>query len=57
MSKKMFALVSTLTTCVSMAAIAIVTFFNPSCAEAVNASISIAEGAAIAICSNFVKEM
>lgn len=57
MTKRMFALVSTLVTCDTMASIAIVTYFNPSCAEAVNASISIAEGAVIAICSNFVKEV
>jgi len=57
MSRKLFNLISTIITCVSMAAIAFVTYFNPGPAEAINSSIAIAEGAAIAICSNFVKEM
>ena len=55
MSKKVYALVSTLTSAAAAAAIGLVTYFNPGCAEAVNASITIAEGAIIAICGNFVK--
>lgn len=55
MSKKTYALVSTLTTAVATAAIGLVTYFNPGYAEAINASITIAEGAVIAICANFVK--
>lgn len=56
MTKKTFALVSTLTSAVAAASIGLVTFFEPSFCAAINASISIAEGAVIAICGNFVKD-
>lgn len=56
MSKKTYALVATLTSAVSAAAVGLVTFFEPEYAAAINASIPIAEGAVIAICGNFVKE-
>lgn len=56
MNKKTFTLVATLTSAVSAAAIGLVTYFAPGNAEAINASISIAEGAVIAICANFTKE-
>ena len=54
MSNKLYTLICTLTTAVAGAAIGIVTYLNPSTAEAINASISIAEGAIIAIVGNFV---
>lgn len=56
MNKKSFNLVATLTTVVATAAIALVTYFEPGNAEAINASISIAESALIAICANFKQE-
>lgn len=56
MDKKTYALLATLTSAAAAAAIGIVTYFNPGCAEAVNASITIAEGAVIAIAANFIKE-
>lgn len=56
MNKKTFTLVSALTTAAATAAIALVTYFNPAWAEAINASITIAEGAIIGICANFVTE-
>ena len=56
MSKRTYALVATLTSAAAAATVGLVTYFNPGCAAAVNASIPIAEGAIIAICGNFVKE-
>lgn len=56
MKKRTYALVATLTSAVAAAAVGLVTYFNPSCAAAVNASIPIAEGAIIAICGNFVTD-
>lgn len=56
MSKKVYALVATITSAIAAIACGLVTFFNPGCAAAINASIPIAEGAIIAICGNFVKE-
>lgn len=56
MSKKVFALVSTLVTAGAAAAIGVVVFIGKGPVEAITASISIAEGAAIAICSKFVNE-
>lgn len=56
MRKKTFTLVSTITTCVSGIAIAVVTYFNPAYCEAINGSIAVAEGAIITICSKFVKD-
>ena len=55
MSNKLYVLICTLTTCVAGAAIGLVTYFNPGPAEAINSSISIAEGAIIAIVANFAK--
>lgn len=54
MNKKTFNLVSAITTGVAGIAIGVVTFFNPAWCEAINASIAVAEGAVIAICSKFV---
>lgn len=56
MSKKTYALIATLTSAAAAAAVGLVTYFNPSCAAAINASIPIAEGAIIAICGNFVTD-
>lgn len=56
MSKKLYALIATITSAVAAVAAGLVTYFNPSCAAAVNASIPVAEGAIIAICGNFVKD-
>lgn len=56
MSKKTYALVATITSAVAAVAVGLVTYFNPGCAAAINASIPIAEGAIIAICGNFVTE-
>lgn len=56
MSKRTYALVATLTSAACAAAIGLVTFFNPGYAEAINASITVAEGAIIAICANFIKQ-
>lgn len=56
MSKKTYALVATLTSAAAAAAIGLVTFFGPGYAEAINASITIAEGAIIGICANFITE-
>lgn len=56
MTKRVYALVATLTSAVAAAAVGLVTFFDPAYAAAINASIPIAEGAIIAICGNFVKD-
>ena len=56
MSKKVFTFISAIVTGVAAISVAAVTFFNPNFAEAINASIPIAEGAIIGILSNFVKE-
>lgn len=55
MSKKLFALISCVTSAVSALAVGLVTFFEPSHASAINASIPLIEGCIIAVCSNFVK--
>lgn len=55
MSKKTYALVSTITSAVAAVAAGLVSYFNPPYASAINASIPVAEGAIIAICGNFVK--
>lgn len=55
MSKKVYNLVVGIVGGVEVAAIAIVTFINPSYAVAINASIGIAGTAAIEICNQFVK--
>ena len=54
MSKRLEVLICTLTTCIAGAAIGLVTYFDPAKAAAINSSISIAEGAIIAIVANFV---
>lgn len=56
MTKRVYALVATLTSAAAAAAVGLVTFFDPAYAAAINASIPIAEGAIIAICGNFVKD-
>jgi hypothetical protein len=56
MSKKFYALLSTITTAISAVAIAIVTYFTPEHMAAINASIPVLEGAIITIAGNFVKE-
>lgn len=56
MTGKVYALVSTLTTAVAAAAIGIVVFIGKGNVEAITASISLVEGAVIAICSKFVKD-
>ena len=56
MSKKFYALLSTITTAVSAVAIGIVTYFTPAHMAAINASIPVLEGAIITIAGNFVKE-
>lgn len=56
MNRKLFNLITGIVGGVQAIAIALVTYFNPGCAEAVNASIVIAGTAAIEICSQFVKD-
>ena len=54
MSKRLEVLLCTLTGALASASIGLVTYFNPSTAEAINSSISIAEAAIITILGNFV---
>ena len=56
MNKKMATLISTITGAVATIAIALVTFFAPPMAAAVNASISVASTAVVTIVNNFVVE-
>ena len=56
MSKRLYNFIAALVTAISGAAIATVTFIGPEHAAAINASIPIAEGAIIAILSNFKKD-
>lgn len=56
MSRKLFVLISSIAGAVSAAAIALVTYFNPSMAEAINSSIDVGTVALVTICANFVKE-
>lgn len=56
MTKKTYNLIVGVAGGLSTIAVAVVTFFNPSCAVAVNASIGIGSTAAIEICSQFVKK-
>lgn len=56
MTNKQFLLISTLVTAGVMAAQAVVTFINPAFAVAINESLTLVEGTAIAIMSKFVKE-
>lgn len=55
MSKKVYNLVTAIIGGVEVIAIAIVTFFNPVYAVAINASIGIVGTAAIEVCNQFVK--
>lgn len=54
MSKRLEVLLCTLVGAVASASIGLVTYFNPSTAEAINSSISVAEAAIITILGNFV---
>lgn len=56
MSKKVYNLITGIVTGVEAISIALVTFFNPACAVAVNAAIPIAGTAILAICKLFVKD-
>ena len=53
MDKKTYTLICTLTSAVAAAAIGLVTYFDPAKAAAINSSISIIEGAVIAVVGNF----
>lgn len=56
MNKKLYNLIVGIVGGVSTIAVAMVTFFNPAYAVAINASIGIASTAAIEICAQFVKD-
>ena len=56
MTNKQFLLISTLVTAGVMAAQAVVTFINPAFAVAINESLTLVEGTAIAIMSKFVNK-
>lgn len=56
MKKKTFNLISGIVGGVEAVAVALVTFFNPNYAAAINASIVIAGTAVTEICALFVKE-
>lgn len=56
MSKKTFNLIAGITTGVAAIGAAVVTFFNPPYCAAINASITVVEGAVVTICSKFVKD-
>lgn len=56
MSKKIFNLVTGIVTGIEAISIALVTFFNPSCAIAVNTAIPIVGTAILSVCKLFVKE-
>lgn len=53
MNKKVYALIGGLTTAVAGAAIALVTYFEPAAASAINAAIEVAAGAVMTICGLF----
>lgn len=55
MSKKVYNLITGIIGGVEVISIAIVTFFNPAYAVAINASIGIVGTAAIEVCGQFVK--
>lgn len=55
MSKKLYALIGGLTTAVSGAAVAVVTYCAPENVGAINSAIGVAEGAVITICGLFVE--
>lgn len=54
MSKKTFALISGITTAVTTAAIAWVTYYEPTNATAINTAIGIIAGAITQVCNLFV---
>lgn len=56
MSKKTFVLVSSIIGGCETISVALVTYFNPASATAINSSIVIVGTAAIDVCSQFVKE-
>ena len=56
MSKKVFALITGLTSPICAAGIVLVTFFNPKYAEAINGTISLFEGFIIGACALFLDE-
>ena len=56
MSKKVFNLISGIVGGLETIGVAVVTYFNPAYAMAINASIVIAGTAIIEICSQFVKD-
>lgn len=56
MSRKVYNLVVGIVGGVSTIAVAVVTFFSPAYATAINASIGIAATAAVEICGQFVKD-
>ena len=56
MTKKTYNLIVGVAGGLSTIAVAVVTFFNPSNAVAINAGIGIGSTAVIEICSKFVKE-
>lgn len=56
MSNKLYVLICTLTSAIAAGAIGLVTYFAPEAATPINSSISIAEGAIIAIVGNFANK-
>ena len=56
MSKKVFALISAITTAVTTAAIAWVTYYEPANATVINSAIGIIAGAITQVCNLFVKD-
>lgn len=56
MTKKTYNLVATCVASVAAIASGIITYVNPEYTTAINASIPLAEGAILAICSNFTEK-
>lgn len=56
MSKRLFGLITGLTSPICAAGIVIVTYFNPKYAEAINGAISLFEGFVISACALFLDE-
>lgn len=56
MSKKTYALIGGITTGVATIAVALVTYFEPSYAAAINASVGVIEGAVVTCAGLFVNE-
>lgn len=55
MSKKLYALITGITSAVCAGAIVVVTYIAPAHSAAINGSISIVEGAVASICALFMK--